>query len=1255
MRRERSLASHRLTRRIATQAVVALLAGALLAPAAVAADAGGRIYGGLVRNGSFVPASVLPDGSELRDEPVLHTGGGRPVLNGVSHDGTTFLQRTRDPLPSGGYGLREVPLDTPVPVDILPRGNIALDGNAADRGPVAAYSRDGSQVAFVGTRTIEPFQRGVYVVNVAGSVAPRLLFELPVDGEAAAGAVFSVGEIAFSPTNPNELLMLRAYNTPASCFVVDEIDLATGALERHVTSAVPPHCAGSAHAFAYLPSGGAIVMNSPFFDGVNYDYGSVVHTIASGNDRTLVDPRTTDDNESSGRPAAVAPDSTEVAYRVQQPNEVRIVTVDNPQRRPLEGLHELYFWAPTDPPALVSIDSGPPGLSRSPSATFAFSIAGSPSGQFECRLDGAAFAACSSPVTFDGLAEGDHTFAVRFVPSSEPPSQPTEVGWRVDTIAPVTVLESGPSGTGNPPEAEIRFASSATDVARFECSLDGGASIACESPLNLTGLAPGTHRLLISAIDLAGNVENPPVELAWSVAGPPPPVVACDIPVASAGVLVAKALNEQACWLGDTIDGAPALASEGPVSVNGIRIDPKPGVRVLVAPQLSGGSLVVTGPSRVSIGAAGFDLARRFTWDGVAQGALVTINKALEVADKKFGGLDVTAPPSIELSADNGGQTKVTLKFALPATTFTSIPGRPANAEAQKGALISTDITLTTSNDFGITGGGKITVPELWLFGRVKLRDLSVGYDGASGTFEGTLGIELATLGTLPLRSIGKDATVTVGVTLGPDGFIGPLRKLGVKLDGLEKHLSHGVFLQRLAADAAAGKDSKGRPTVVFGGGVGASFGAKRQFAGILEAEPLSMDGRIALSILASPSTANLANEAPWGVEITGDAKLVDIPIANASLTFDPSGRVTLKGRQELSAFGFGVSAEITDAFFDPLKLDLGIRARGTATFPGLGQSDAEVAASRTGIAVCGRVLGSSRIGFGKRFTVPPQPFEMFAGGCDVGPFAATASAAAAVDGPHTVQVERGRRLLVLAARGTVAAPKVTVRAPGGASEIVTPGGPEGIRTPRTLLVQAPELRTTFVLVRDPAPGAWTVSGDGIAGVRVAAERPPVKVRASVRKGRLRWQLRPLPGQRVTFVERGPHTTRTIVTTARARGSARYRPAATRDRKRTIVAEVVQDGLPRATPTVARVKVEPARLSPIRGLKVKRGRATWKAQRAAASYAVALRFANGRTVTRSVRVPRVALGRRLPVTVTVVAVGADGRAGTSTAVRVRKR
>ncbi|HEX8437475.1 Ig-like domain-containing protein, partial [Archangium sp.] len=60
----------------------------------------------------------------------------------------------------------------------------------------------------------------------------------------------------------------------------------------------------------------------------------------------------------------------------------------------------------------TTITSGPSGSTSESSATFHFS-ANEPGVTYECSLDGAAYTPCTSPVTFNDLAPGEHTFQVR--------------------------------------------------------------------------------------------------------------------------------------------------------------------------------------------------------------------------------------------------------------------------------------------------------------------------------------------------------------------------------------------------------------------------------------------------------------------------------------------------------------------------------------------------------------------------------------------------------------------------------------------------------------------------------------------------------------------------------------------------------------------------------------------------------------------------------------------------------------------------
>ena len=77
----------------------------------------------------------------------------------------------------------------------------------------------------------------------------------------------------------------------------------------------------------------------------------------------------------------------------------------------------------------------PPNPSLSSDASFSFTgsdTGGSGLAGFECQLDGVAFAACSSPQAYSGLAPGSHTFQVRAIDNAgSPDPTPATYTWRV--------------------------------------------------------------------------------------------------------------------------------------------------------------------------------------------------------------------------------------------------------------------------------------------------------------------------------------------------------------------------------------------------------------------------------------------------------------------------------------------------------------------------------------------------------------------------------------------------------------------------------------------------------------------------------------------------------------------------------------------------------------------------------------------------------------------------------------------------------
>ena len=94
----------------------------------------------------------------------------------------------------------------------------------------------------------------------------------------------------------------------------------------------------------------------------------------------------------------------------------------------------------------TTIDSGPSGPTSDATPTFGFSAdqAGS---TFECRVDGGAWGSCSTPETTASLTDGAHTFEVRATdPAGNVDPTPASRAFTVDTAAPETTIDSGPSG-----------------------------------------------------------------------------------------------------------------------------------------------------------------------------------------------------------------------------------------------------------------------------------------------------------------------------------------------------------------------------------------------------------------------------------------------------------------------------------------------------------------------------------------------------------------------------------------------------------------------------------------------------------------------------------------------------------------------------------------------------------------------------------------------------------------------------------------
>jgi hypothetical protein len=172
-------------------------------------------------------------------------------------------------------------------------------------------------------------------------------------------------------------------------------------------------------------------------------------------------------------------------------------------------------------PQAVSITAQPPALSNNTNPSFAFSAlkAGT---TFQCALDGAALAPCTSPLSFTALVDGAHTLKVQ---GTDP------AGNSSSASAAFTIDTAPPSGVGliaraaSASEIDL-FWTAATDpvgVTGYKVFRDGGTTpigtVTTGTTFADTGLAPAsTHRYTVVAVDAAGNQAGPSTVVATTLA-----------------------------------------------------------------------------------------------------------------------------------------------------------------------------------------------------------------------------------------------------------------------------------------------------------------------------------------------------------------------------------------------------------------------------------------------------------------------------------------------------------------------------------------------------------------------------------------------------------------------------------------------------------------------------------------------------------------------------------------------------------------
>jgi hypothetical protein len=176
----------------------------------------------------------------------------------------------------------------------------------------------------------------------------------------------------------------------------------------------------------------------------------------------------------------------------------------------------------------TQIDSGPAAGSTVADPTPSFGFSATEAGStFECRVDGEAFAACTSEHTTASLDDGQHTFEVRATDAvgnadGSPATRPFNVdavpNVVPDTKAPETTIDKAPKKKSTKRKAKFAFSSNEAG-STFECMLDKGDFEPCGASAKFK-VKVGKHKLFVRATDQAGNADRTPATAKWKVKKP---------------------------------------------------------------------------------------------------------------------------------------------------------------------------------------------------------------------------------------------------------------------------------------------------------------------------------------------------------------------------------------------------------------------------------------------------------------------------------------------------------------------------------------------------------------------------------------------------------------------------------------------------------------------------------------------------------------------------------------------------------------
>jgi hypothetical protein len=297
---------------------------------------------------------------------------------------------------------------------------------------------------------------------------------------------------------------------------------------------------------------------------------------------------------------------------------------------------------------------------------------------------------------------------------------------------------------------------------------------------------------------------------------------------------------------------------------------------------------------------------------------------------------------------------------------------------------------------------------------------------------------------------------------------------------------------------------------------------------------------------------------------------------------------------------------------------------------------------------------------------------------CDTGPYevkAGTSATGRGSSGDLSFNLPAGLPGASIKLTGAGGPPSAIVISPSGERLDPVPATENGAQSAPVVFATSGD--ETHIGIRKPGHGSWKVEaqpGPAITELAVARSLSPPKVAAKVkaaksgkrrgsRKRSLVFHATSRKGLVVRFFEQIGGRGHLIGTTHRKRGRITFNSGDGPAGKRTIVALVEQDGLPRLRRDVAHYRapgpIRPSRVHRLRLRRTKGGfKASWKKSAGASAYAVRIKVSDGRKLLKLVDATRLKvghIGRSDQVQVSVTGRSDAGRAGRPASARLKGR